>query len=231
MSMKTKILFQIAKGVLVVLLSSFLFFKKSEAQTRYSNQRDHIGFNASFGIRSSKISSNYTAIDKMALIEEGGSLGLLWGSKALETKLNIGFYYSSSKVPHTTDLIEIETSANFYPLTLITKRMHVVEPYLIGGISKNYYKLHGYYIGEQSGVINRSVDIEPFLGSLDIYLFSIGSGVAVNLGDKYQFIKLFADAKYSSPFASKKSSVFAETNMSDQLAVNVGVAFGMNRLR
>ncbi len=229
--MKTKTLFQIAKGVLIVMLSAFLFFKKSEAQTRYSNQRDHLGFTASFGIRSSKLSSNYTAIDKMALLEEGGSVGLIWGSKALETKLNFGLYYSSSKVPHTTDLIEIEANADFYPMTLITKRIHLVEPYFIGGISKNYYKLHGYYIGEQPGGVNRSVDIEPYLGSLGIYLFSVGSGVAVNLGDKYQFIKLFADAKYSRPFASKKSAVFTETNMSNQIAFNVGIAFGMNRLK
>lgn len=228
--MKTKILFQIAKGVLVILLSSFLFFKKSEAQTHYSNQRDHLGFSASFGIRSNKVSSNYTAIDKMALLQEGGSAGLVWGTKALETKLNIGFYYSSDKVPHTTDLIEIQTNANFYPLSLITNKPHIVEPYLTGGISKNYYKFHGFYIGEKQSGTNYSVDIEPYLGSLDVYLFSIGSGVAVNLGDKYQFIKLFADAKYSSPFASKKSTVFKDTNISSQLGCNVGIAFGMNRL-
>lgn len=227
--MKTKTLLRIAKSVFIVMLSTFLFIKKSEAQTRYVKQRDHLGFTASFGVRSNKVSSNYAAIDKMALLEEGGSAGLVWGTRVLETKLNIGFYYSSDKVPHTTDLIELETNTSFYPLSLLSKRNFFVEPYLTGGICKNYYKLHGFYVGEQAST-NRSVDIEPYLGSLDTYFLSIGTGVAVNLGDRYQFIKLFADAKYSSPFSSINSTVFKETHMSNQVTVNVGVSFGTNRL-
>ncbi len=229
--MKTKTLLQIAQGILIIILSAFLFFKKADAQTRYSDQRDHLGFTASFGTRSNKVSSNYAAIDNMKLVEEGGSAGLIWGSKIVETKLTIGFYYSSSKVPHTTDLMEIESSTNFYPLSALTKKIHIVEPYVTGGFSKNYYKLHGYYIGEQPKGVNHSVAIEPYLGSLDVYLFSIGSGIDVNLGDKFQFIKLFADAKYSSPFASIKSTVFKDTRLSNQMTINVGVSFGMNRLK
>ncbi|MEO7991294.1 MAG: hypothetical protein ABI663_17215 [Chryseolinea sp.] len=227
--MRTMILPQIVKGILVIMLSAFLFIKKSEAQTIYSeNQRDHLGLVASFGTRYNTISSNYASIDKMRLQEEGGSAGVVWGRRAFETKLMIGFYYSGSKVPHTTDLIEIETSANFYPLSLFTKKNRVIDPYFVGGVSKNYYRMYGYYAKHEPGPSNHSVGIEPYLGSMDVYMLSIGSGVAFNLGSKFQFIRLFTGARYSKPFASIKSTTFNDTHFSNQITFNVGVSFGMN---
>ncbi len=225
--MKTKTISGIAQSVLVLCI--ILFFHVANAQSSYIDQRYHFGLTASFGGRVNKISSNYAAIDKMNLVEEGGSLGLLWGSRSIETKVTLGFYYSASCVPHTTDLIEMEASANFSPLSLITKKFHLFEPYIIGGFSRNLYKMYGYYAAKQELPTNGSVDLEPHLGNINVFLVSIGTGVAVNLYDSYDFVKLFADVKYSSPVMTGKSTVFNDTHFSDQLSINLGVSFGVNR--
>ncbi len=225
--MKTKALSRITQSVMV--LCAVLFLQIGNAQISYKDQRDHFGLTASFGDRVNKVSSNYSAIDKMKLVEEGGSLGLLWGSRSIETKLTLGFYYSASCVPHTSDLIEMEASANFSPLSFITKKFHAVEPYIIGGVSRNLYKMYGYYGAKQELPTNRSVDLEPLLGNINVYMVSIGTGVSVNLYDSYDFVKLFADVKYSSPVMTTKSTVFNDTYFSNQLSINLGVSFGINR--
>ena len=93
----------------LILLISTLTFSTSQAQI-IETKKDHLGFAVSFGYSSNKVSSNFSAIDKMKLSEEGASLGLIWGNNLVETSVSVGFYYSSTGVPQTIDLVNLQTS-------------------------------------------------------------------------------------------------------------------------
>ena len=193
-------------------------------------KRDYFGFAASLGTRSSVLTSNYSAINNMELQQQGGGIGILWGGKAFQTRLSGGYYTSTDKVAHTTDLVQADLSANLYPLYIILKRSFIIEPYFTAGIGKNYYKLYGFYTNEQSNMNNNySVTLEPYLGNLNAYNAVVGAGIEINLLDEYEFCKLFVDAKYNSPISEKSSSVFSQTSASAQLNINVGIVFGTNR--
>ena len=225
--MKTKALLRIAQSAIMV--SAILFFQMANAQTESLNRKHHMGLIGSFGEKISRISSDHSRLNDTKLVEEGGALGMTWGTRAIDTKLTLGFYYSAACVPHTTDLIELEASANVYPLGLLTRKMHTVEPYLTAGIAKNFYKMHGYYVESEQGTSNNSVPDQPYLGNMDIYMVSVGTGVSISLYESYDFLKLFADVKYSKQLISANSASFRETSMGDQLAINLGITFGINR--
>lgn len=234
--MKTTAGLSALKGIIV--LSSLLIASIAQAQLMRSTNRDvaaakkdHLGFTVSFGVRSSTLTSNYAAINGMQALEEGGSAGLVWGSRSFETKLNIGYYYSAASVKHTVDMIEMEAASHFYPLRAIKKTDSRINPYFSAGVTKNYYKLYGYYTQAENGQINYSVSREPYLGKLDVYNASVGAGIAINLMNNYDFVKLFAAAQYNKPFNTIASTDFRQTQTSAQWSFNLGVSFGTNRLK
>lgn len=237
--MKSRINDSIARGVLLIIISlvviiaqaqEFEPLRKTEKDVEQV-KRDHVGFMVSFGTRSSTLSSNYAAIDGMNVLEEGGSAGIIWGSRAFETEITLGYYYSAARVAHTTDLIEVRSSTRFYPLRAIKKGSSRVNPFLSAGVTKNYYKLYGYYTTEEITQINCSVSKEPYLGNLNVYNASVGAGVSVSLLNDYDFLKLFASTNYSRPFSTQSSTDFRQTTMSDLWSFNLGVSFGVNRFK
>lgn len=225
--MKKRFILDASVGL--IILFSTLNFTTSQAQIR-NKKNDNLGFSVSFGSRSNKISSNLSAIDMMKLVEEGASVGMLWSNNLVETKITVGYYYSASRVPHTVDLINLETSLRFYPLNALSGRTHKLEPYLNTGISANNYKLYGFYAGAESQTPNYSVTLEPYLGNLAAYYGTIGAGFEINLLDQNNFVKLFSEVNYQGALLQKSSELFKNTRVSNQLSINVGVSFGLNRL-
>jgi hypothetical protein len=128
-------------------------------------------------------------------------------------------------------MIELEVASNFYPLRALKKEDSRINPYFSMGVTKNYYKLYGYYTTEENSQINYSVSREPYLGKLDVYNASLGAGVAINLLNNYEFVKLFAATQYNKPFSTIASSDFRQTQTSGQWSFNLGVSFGTNRLK
>lgn len=211
----------------LIVLVSLLQFHTSNAQINI-RPKSHAGISVSFGSRSNKVSSNHTAIDNMKLMEVGGSVGVLWGNNIVETKLALGYYYSASSVAHTVDLINLESAIQFYPLQAITGKTHKINPYVSTGLTANQYKFYGFYAGNE-GVINYSVSIEPYLGNVTSYFGSVGAGLEVNLLDQDDFVKLFAEVNYHSALLQKSSDLFTNTRVSNQVSIQVGVSFGVNR--
>ncbi len=213
----------------LILFISTLTFTTSQAQIN-DLKKDHLGFAVGFGYSSNKISSNFSAIDKMKLTEEGGSIGLLWGNNLVETKIAVGFYYSSPGVPHTVDRVNVETSLRYYPLNSFQSTSKKITPYLTTGLSANNYKLYGFYAGTESQTPNYSIGIEPYIGSVTGYIGSVGAGIELNLLDQHDFVKLFSEVNYNSAIAQKSSDLFKDTRVSNQMSINVGISFGINRL-
>ena len=223
--MKNRFLLNVISGLITLLFT--LNFTMSQAQTN-DVKKDHLGFSVSFSSRFNKITSNHAAIDNVKLVEEGASIGLVWGKDAVETKISIGYYYSASSVPHTIDLVNLESSLSFYPLKAFSKGIQKVQPYLTTGLSGNNYKLYGYYSGTESNT-NYSKSIEPYLGNVISYFGSIGAGVEVNLLNENDFVKLFSEVNYHSAWYQNSSELFSNTHISNQLSINFGVSFCLNR--
>jgi len=225
--MKKRFLLNASTSLIVL----FAMLRLTSGYAQVSNQvKDHLGFSVSFGTKSSKITSDHAAINNMKLMEEGGSAGVLWGNDLFETKLTVGYYYSSSNVAHTVDLINAESAIQFYPLSVISGRAHKVAPYISTGLSANNYKLYGYYTSNNESVTpNYSLSLAPYLGNVTNYYGSVGAGLEVNLLNQNDFVKLFTEVNYQGKLFQKSSESFKNTNISNQLSVNVGVSFGMNR--
>ncbi len=222
--MKKNIIIQASVGL--ILLFAILTINTSKAQINNA-ERHHIGVSVSFGSKATKISSNIAHIHQLNLLQEGGAVGLLWGNKALETKLAVGFYYSASRVDHTIDLINLESSFNFYPLSALTGRKHKFEPYLTAGISANNYKFYGFYTASEAVKPNFSVSEEPYLGSVATYYGSIGTGLEFNLLRQNDFVKIFTEVNYSNPLIQKAADPFKNTHFSNQICVSLGVSVGL----
>jgi hypothetical protein len=189
----------------------------------------YFGFSGSFGMRSQTVSSNYNGVNGMPLTQYGGSAGVIYGTSAARLKSEIGVYYSASDVPHTTNMVELASSINIYPLQLFAKKDRAIEPYLIAGVSRNTNKFYGFYhMADTSPNINHSVSMEPYIGKITALQTTVGAGIEIHLGlgDDYSFVHLFVEAKYSRLVSTGNSSLLAETSLSNQLLGSVGILVG-----
>jgi hypothetical protein len=236
-TMKNKMVSSVSAALF--MLAAVIFAQPVQAQESSSmdslfsavNKKDRIGFSVSFGSRSNRITSSLEAINNMSLTAQGGTVGVLWGNRVIETKLVAGYYYSGAQVPHSIDMIELEASARFYPLNAFTGKEHKVTPYLNVGASRNHYKMFGFYGLHETGLRNYSVSTEPYLGNIDAYYGSMGTGVEVKVFDQGDFVKLFSEVNYHRLLHQNASDLFQNTALSGQLSINVGVSFGINRFK
>lgn len=187
----------------------------------------YLGFGGSFGVRSQKVAgSNFSEISSMPIVQEGGSGTIVFGKRAVRMKAEAGFYFSSANVLHTTDLVELATSANFYPLEIISGGANLVEPYFTAGISRSKQKFHGFYHMDESQAMNYSVTVEPHVGNLINTQATVGAGTEFHLRDDHSFVHIFAEAKYAKVLNTKSTILMTETGLSDQIMVNIGIVFG-----
>jgi hypothetical protein len=189
-----------------------------------------LGFEGAFGVKNFSITSNISQINNLNVTEEGGSLGLVMGAKALRIKLRQGYYYSSSNVAQTIDEVRSSFVANFYPIKLIANNTFKVQPYFMGGIERNIFKMYGTYGSESSAQINYSLSEAPFLGKISSMVASVGAGVEYRVESPGHFVTVFAEGRYGAPVnAVSSNALFQQTTVSDQFQINIGVAFGYHR--
>lgn len=205
----------------------------SSAQTMDDRQTKsgYFGYGVSFGTRSTNLSSDYGHINAVNAVNAGGSAGIVWGVKCLETKLMAGYYHPSGAGSHSIELIDIETDVNFHFLHPLMKRYTAISPYLTVGANRTNYKMYGFYAGKQDAVINYSVSQQPYLGNITSMRATAGLGVAISLSDRFDFVKLFAESKYGLPISSNASADFKNTQVSDLLSFNFGISFGANHFK
>jgi hypothetical protein len=78
--------------------------------------------------------------------------------------------------------------------------------------------------------VNYSVPDEPYLGRLTQINATIGLGIEYQLPLQYDFVHLFAEAKYSTPLQSKADKrAFDQTSILNFTSLSVGVGFGLLR--
>jgi hypothetical protein len=214
--------------VLCTILSTTDVLAQRKGFNRSNNRSNiYLGFGGSFGIRSQKVTnSNFEEINNMPIVQEGGSGSVVFGKRAVRMKAEAGFYFSSANMMHTTDLVELATSANIYPLEIINSSDNLIEPYLTAGISRSKQKFYGYYHMDETQAVNYSVTIEPFVGNQINTQATFGTGVEFHLRDDHSFVHIFAEAKYSKSIGAKTTELMATTGLSDQFMINLGIVFG-----
>lgn len=224
-----------AKNKGIFILSLFILFglhsSAVQAQHMRNSQYKYMGFEANFGVKSSRISSDLAAIHNMSVKEEGGSIGLVMGNQIVKARFQAaGFYYSNSSVKQTVNLIESAMLLNVYPLKFINKSQQAINPYVSGGVDYSTLKFFGYYNNaEANKKINYSTSSAPYLGKIAATRGTIGAGIEWRLSQVRDFVHLFAEARYSWAIAQSANELFKNTKVSNSTSINIGVSFGFLR--
>jgi hypothetical protein len=233
MILRNRLQLQILKTgvILFVIFVTNLQSCSVKAQGLKNFAREYqLGFEGAFGVKNFDITSNIPQINNLHVTEEGGSLGVVVGAKALRLKVRQGYFYSSSNVAHTVDEVRSAFVANFYPLQLIVNNNFKVQPYFMGGIERNIFKMYGTYGSENSGPLNYSLSEAPFLGKISSIVASVGAGLEYRVETPGHFVSLFAEGRYGKPVSAVSSNaLFQQTSISNQFLINFGVAFGYHR--
>lgn len=200
-----------------------------QAQDASNSHHRYFGFEANFGAKATRISSDLTAIHDMDVLDEGGSLGFVMGNQVVKTRLQAaGFYYSSSSVEHTVNIVTSGILLNVYPLKLINKTRQALNPYVSGGVDYNIIKFRGCYTNPDSK-INYSRSSAPYIGKIASTCGTAGAGLEWRLPQMYDFVHIFAEARYSWTVHRNADEVFKNTTVANPTSINIGVSFGFLR--
>lgn len=218
-----------ATMILILFLCTAVYSCSVQAQS--FRPIKYVGFEVAFGARAFDINSNISAIDQMGVVEEGASLGVIFGNDFVRAKVRAaGFYYSSANVPHTVDLFQSEGLINFYPLQYLRNGSAALDIYLVGGVSMDNIKFYGHYLIADKSGINYSVTNEPYIGKRSQISAAGGLGLEYQFPMEYDFVHLFAEAKYARPFQSASNNEsFRNTAICPLSSISVGVSFGLIR--
>jgi len=224
----------ILKGlmVLVVLSGAALNFCSAQILTKLDSNL-YIGIEGSFGMRSFTLSSNFSAIDRLHVVEAGGSIGLVFGGEAVRARIKQGYYCSTSSVVQTVDLVESEGALTLYFLQIGGYGDRTFEPYLIVGAERSSTRLYGFYAnGNEGAKINYSVSDEPYIGKIITSKVNLGAGLEYRLpGPKY-FFNVFGEVKYGCQMGTNTNYArLKETTASNVLSMNIGVSIGYHKIK
>lgn len=227
--MATRIHDNLLKGLLFVILFTFLllhsFLGYSQSATSYR------GFVAAFGTRNAAVASDIAPIHGSKVTQSGGQVGFVYGNSVVRSTIGLlGYYSSVGKSTGTTDLYTSNVSVNFYPLSLLSDRNFLIEPYFTGGLDYDRYKFYGFYLQQEPGQLNYSQAEAPYLGKIKQVNATGGLGVQVKLRDQFDFIHIFSELRYGRNLSSKTSDrAFAETALNNARQIVIGVSFGARR--
>jgi hypothetical protein len=223
---------QLFKGSLMLLLAMVGVSNANPLMAQGLKQfarKYQFGFEGSFGVKTFAISSNIAKIDGLNVVEEGGTLGVVIGSKIARMRIRQGFYYSSSSVTQTVDEVRSSLGFNIYPLQFVVENARLM-PYIAMSIERNIFKMHGFYGGDGSARQNYSVSEAPYLGKISTIQSSIGAGLEYRIRVPGHFVGFFGEVRYGKNLSTIAStSLFNKTNVSDQIGMNIGITYGYSK--
>lgn len=220
------------KTVFIVILFTTLFIKSCVSNAQSSNAKYHTGLTASFGTRSFSITSDIQELNNLKVLEEGGSVGIVFGTEVLRTRLNLaGLYYSAAKVSQTVNVFEMEGLVNYYPLKAFRKNSTTkLEPYFTVGAAQDFVKFYGRYASQgDTQPVNNSTIREPLAGKILQTRATVGLGVEWRIPVDYSFVHLYAEGRYGVPVVYQPDNTFGNTTLTNTTSINVGVSFGFLR--
>lgn len=204
---------------LVLLFQSFF----ADAQVRK-------GFNVAFGSHHSIIDSDIEEINTKQLLQLGGSVGFLYGNSKVTSHVTGGYFSSLQNTPGTLDRYALAARVKVFPLSWLSQRSRVLNPYLTTGISYDNLRFYGYYINREPGVTNWSQAEAPYLGSINQVNAGVGAGLSVALYEEFDFVRLYSEVWYGNNLSARSSDpAFSHTTLKNQMQINLGLTFGVVR--
>jgi hypothetical protein len=189
----------------------------------------YFGFEVHFGAKTTRIVSDFMSIHNMDVLDEGGTLGLLFGNEVVKTRLQMaGFYYSSSRVRHTVNIVTSGMMINVYPLRFLSNSRQALNPYVSTGLEYNFIKFEGYY-ATLDKKINYSRSAAPYIGKIASIYGTAGVGIEWRLPRMYDFVHIFAEFRYSWVGNREADELLKNTSVCNVTSMNAGVSFGFLR--
>jgi hypothetical protein len=225
---KTRFEIILLKWMLILFLVAIAIFSAEAQQLKRFAKQYHLGIEGNFGVRVLELKSNIEAIDNEIVVDEGGSLGVSAFVKPIAIRFRHGYYYSSSNVSSTIDLVRSAVTFNFYPLQVFKKNKSVLQPYLITGLQRNIFKMYGHYNPDITSS-NYSTSEAPFLGRITSASIGSGAGLEYILTGENHFVKLYTEATRGTTIGDiKTNEFFSGTEMKNRANITIGVVFGYN---
>lgn len=220
----------ITKACIGLVVSYVLATSVSQAQS-LKTKEDYIGFSASFGARTSNLTSSYAALNGMTLNLSGAAAGLVWGKHSFETRFTAGYHFSGGNTQQTIDSYSAATDVRLFPLGMLLQRNVRIQPYVNAGVMASNQKFYGFYADEDGQFRNYSVSLAPYVGNIVNYSARFGAGLQWSLRNDSNFVKLFAEVNYSTPIAQSTSEALKNTAFSKQVTCDLGISVGLNRVK
>ncbi|MGK7389203.1 MAG: hypothetical protein ACNS60_02595 [Candidatus Cyclobacteriaceae bacterium M2_1C_046] len=215
-----------------LLLSLFQNANAQEKEWEESTKFTYTGLEASFGLKAYKIVSSIPEIQNDFLLQEGGSIGMVFGNDYSRFIIKpLGFYSATGSYARTINLFTVEAENNTYLLQAITKKSRRFDIYSSLGMNFQSFKFFGHYIDkDQRPSYNNKAGKEPFLGKIENFAISYGMGVEYRLLHNEDFVHLFLTGKSSLPIqSSTNSDIFKETHFERHFELQFGVRFGLQK--
>jgi hypothetical protein len=240
-----------------VCISLFFLLAGKELYGQYMRgpATTYLGVEAAVARRTFTLASNIPELNHLATSEEGFNVGFVIGSEAITSRLKFGSFKSGRLVREKIKMVEGEVGVNVFPLYLLKRKSKLLKPYsLISFELANLQFIGTYQIPKppagssshmgcpdeepvaeeeeepvQPAPAPEIIDKETVLGKVKVSRFNLGAGVNIHIPGERNFVNLFAEVKYGWKMGVKAmDSGFDGTNVSTQLAVNIGVSFGLS---
>lgn len=198
----------------------------------FEKKYNYYGYGLSLSVPQQTLSSNIPQLNGLKVTYVGCNAGGMLANNYGKIKANVGLYYSGSSTPYEMDVIRGSVSGNLYLLRLNGLKAHLFEPYVTAGVGQQMTKFYGNYLPDDPQLTPGS-NSQPFLGKVASTRANIGVGVELQLENDYnKFIHVFTEITYGTSLGSFSSnSAFAQTKVTDAVTFNLGVNFGIVKLR
>jgi hypothetical protein len=233
--MKKPILLIDSKLITLLLVAILIIFSstRSDAQSQRGSKttRYYRGFQGSFGRHSFKLASNLPEINRGVLNLDGGQIGFVLGNDILRLEFGlIGYYSATSNVGGSIDFYTNHAIAKFYPLSALSNKRFLIEPYFAAGISFTRSKFFGDYASADQTRRNNSVVRQEYVGAIRQLNSTIGAGFEVKVVETYDFVHLFTEIRYGHDMhAVTNRNVLSATSFSNHVVMNIGITFGRRK--
>lgn len=214
--------------IVIIVLMVIITTDSSLAQSSFRKKQYYYGFEGSFGVKAFRLTSNIEKIDQMRVTQEGGSLAFVAGNDQVRARLQgAGFYYSSTTVRQTVNMVESAAFINVYPLQFFQPTAdRIFNLYVTGGVSYSRMKFFGFYLHDETQVpVNYSVSEAPFLGRNLVTSAVYGGGIEIKVPHN-ECLNIFTEVLIAAPLARQADAAFASTTLSRITTVAIGVSFG-----
>lgn len=214
----------IIKKVLVIFFLAFILSPRL-----YSQPREYMGIEGGFGARAFTLKSDISQLDNLYTAKAGGSLGLVYGSSFIKVPLSVGSYSMSIEEKRTIDLLTLNLGANIAMLRLFGIKKSPIEIYVLTNLEGQSFLFAGSYMKLMENEPVKRFYGETVLGKIRMLNANIGLGMEFKIVDRYDFVHIFIEAKKPYLLSTSSTHRFAGTDISNNLAINIGLRIGKIR--